>query len=62
MNSKSSPGLLAASPPSVVNPLVPAAPVTSPVANAFVMVPLLKPTSPPPIPFDPTLTATDAQV
>ena len=29
-----------------------------PVANAFVMVPLLEPTSPPPIPFDPTLTAT----
>ena len=45
-----------------MNPLVPAAPVTSPVANAFVMVPLLEPASPPPIPFDPTLTATDAQV
>jgi hypothetical protein len=56
------PRFTAASPPSVVNPLVPAAPVTSPVANAFVMVPLLEPTSPPPIPFDPTLIATDAQV
>src|SRR5262249_42469762 len=31
-----------ASPPNVVNPLTPAAPATSPVANAFVMVPLLE--------------------
>src|SRR5262245_9708870 len=52
------PRFTAASPPSVVNPLTPAAPVTSPVANAFVMVPLFKPTSPPPLPFGPTLTAT----
>ena len=51
------PRFTAASPPSVVNPLVPAAPVTSPLANAFAMVPLFKPTSPPPLPFDPTLTA-----
>ena len=56
------PRLTAASPPSVVNPLVPAAPVMSPVANAFVIVPLLEPTSPPPRLFDPTFTATDAQV
>src|SRR5215470_18677516 len=52
------PVFTAASPPSVVNPLVPATPATSPVADAFVMVPLFKPTSPPPLPFAPTLTAT----
>src|SRR6516165_1263495 len=56
------PRLTAASPPSVVNPLVPTAPVTSPVANAFVIAPLLEPTSPPPRLFDPTLTAPLAQV
>src|SRR5262245_16990818 len=56
------PRFTAASPPSVVKPVVPAAPVTSPVANAFVIVPLLEPTSPPPLPFDPTLTAPVAQV
>src|SRR5262249_59306187 len=37
------PVFTAASPPSVVNPLVPATPATSPVADAFVMVPLFKP-------------------
>ena len=56
------PRFTAASPPSVVIPLLPAAPVTSPVANAFVMVPLLKPTRPPPLAFAATLTATAAQV
>src|SRR5262249_33607321 len=52
------PVFTAASPPSVVNPLVPATPATSPVADAFAMVPLFKPTSPPLLPFAPTLTAT----
>src|SRR6266478_8840573 len=56
------PRFAAASPPSVVNPPVPAAPVTLPVANAFVMVPLFKPTSPPPLPFDPTFTEPVAHV
>src|ERR671923_2627606 len=56
------PRFTAARPPSVVNPLAPAAPVMSPVANAFVIGPLLEPTSPPPIPFDPTFTAPVAQV
>src|SRR3954468_17681633 len=59
---KIAPRLTAARPLSVVNPLMPAEPVTSPVANAVVMVPLLDPTSPPPIPFEPTLTTTAAQV
>jgi hypothetical protein len=38
------------------SPPVPAAPVTLPVANAFAMLPVLEPTSPPPVPFEPTLT------
>jgi hypothetical protein len=36
-------------------PLVPAAPVTLPLANASLMMPKLRPTSPPPAPFGPTL-------
>ena len=34
-------------------PPTPAAPVTFPVANALVMLPLLSPASPPAVPFDP---------
>src|SRR6266498_1945483 len=37
-------------------PLLPAAPVTLPVANASSMRPELKPTRPPPVPFEPTRT------
>ena len=61
------PWLTAASPPSVVDlpwpstPPVPAEPVTLPVANALSMMPLLKPTSPPPAPFEPTVTVPIAQ-
>ena len=40
-----------------MTPRVPAAPVTFPVANALVMVPLLRPASPPAVPLTPTLTA-----
>ena len=64
---KMRPWLTAASPPNVVDlpwsstPPVPAAPVTLPVANALSMMPLLKPTSPPPAPFEPTVTAPVAQ-
>src|SRR5262249_50279730 len=62
VESEISPCLLPATPPSVVlppcplRPLVPAAPVTFPVANAFSMIPELKPTSPPPVAFEPTRT------
>ena len=38
-------------------PPAPAAPVTLPVANALVMLPVLNATSPPAVPFEPTLTA-----
>src|SRR5262245_66053167 len=37
-------------------PLVPATPVTLPLASVFLMMPELNPTSPPPVPFCPTLT------
>jgi hypothetical protein len=43
-------------------PLTPAAPVTAPVANALVMVPPLTATSPPAVPFAPTLMTPVAQV
>src|SRR5262245_51828543 len=35
---------------------MPAAPVILPLASAFAMMPPLNPTSPPPVPFEPTLT------
>src|SRR5262245_33760490 len=41
-------------PPCPLMPLLPAAPVTLPVADALAMMPALKPTRPPPVPFKPT--------
>src|SRR5512133_931981 len=35
-------------------PLLPAAPATLPIADALSMIPALNPTSPPPVPFEPT--------
>src|SRR5262245_33831448 len=43
-------------PPCALAPPVPAAPVTLPLADPLSMMPELKPTSPPPEPFEPTLT------
>jgi hypothetical protein len=48
--------------PSPLRLLMPAAPVTPPVANAEMMMPSFHPTSPPPTALEPTLTAPVAQV
>ena len=45
-----------------MSPPAPAGPVTLPVANALLMLPALSATSPPAVPFVPTLTAPLAQV
>jgi hypothetical protein len=39
-----------------LTPPLPAAPVTLPLADPPSMMPVLKPTSPPAVPFEPTLT------
>ena len=44
-------------PPSPSTPPEPGAPVTLPAANALAMTPVLKPTSPPAVPFEPTKTS-----